>query len=151
MSPFATKIWKYLLVKVNIKKSIWNMCRQLKYHHHRIRSKTGISLAIILNIFKCVKVSLVSLKFLLLAIAPFLFILIGVLCEFAMVSGVYILLSPQEKEVHYSSWGNRCTHSAAYSSKRFKPLFDIMWLCQGYWWIGKNTSKEFSCVMVFIS
>ena len=39
-------------------------------------------------------VSLVLLKFLLLAIATFLFILVGVLCEFAMVLGVYILLSP---------------------------------------------------------
>ena len=33
-----------------------------------------------------------------LAIAPFLFILVGVLCEFVVVAGVYILLSPQEEE-----------------------------------------------------
>ena len=32
-----------------------------------------------------------------LAIVPFLFILVGVLCEFAMVPGVYILLFPQEE------------------------------------------------------
>ena len=37
-----------------------------------------------------------------LAIAPFLFILVGVICEFALVPGVYILLPPQEKEVHYT-------------------------------------------------
>ena len=43
-----------------------------------------------------------STKILTLAIAPFLFILVGVLCEFAMMSGVYILLFPQEEEVHYS-------------------------------------------------
>ena len=43
-----------------------------------------------------------STKIFTLAIAPFLFILVDVLCEFAMVSGVYILLSPQE-EVRYSS------------------------------------------------
>ena len=85
-----------------------------------------------------------------MAIAPFLFILVDVLCEFAMVPGVYILLSPQKEEVHYSSWGQRCTHSAAHSSKRFKPLSDMIWLWQGYWWIWKNTNKEFSCVMVFI-
>ena len=42
-------------------------------------------------------------KILSLAIASFLFILVGVLCEFAMVPGVYILLSSQEEEVHYSS------------------------------------------------
>ena len=34
-----------------------------------------------------------------LAIAPALFILIGVICEFAVVPGVYISLSPQE-EIH---------------------------------------------------
>ena len=32
-----------------------------------------------------------------------LFHIVGVIYEFAMVSGVYILLSPQEEEVHYSS------------------------------------------------
>ena len=43
-----------------------------------------------------------STKILTLAITPFLFLLVGVLCEFAMVPGVYILSSPQEEEVHYS-------------------------------------------------
>ena len=42
-----------------------------------------------------------STKILTLAIAPFLFILVGVLCEFAMMQGVYILLDPQEEGVHY--------------------------------------------------
>ena len=41
------------------------------------------------------------------------------------------------------------THSVAYSSKRFKPLSNI-WLYQSYWWIRRNTNKEFSCVMVLI-
>ena len=37
-----------------------------------------------------------------LAITPFLFILVGVICEFVIiVPGVYILLSPQEEELHY--------------------------------------------------
>ena len=46
-----------------------------------------------------------STKILTLATAPFLFILVGVLCvcEFAIVPGVYILLCPQEEEVHSSS------------------------------------------------
>ena len=40
-----------------------------------------------------------STKILTLAIAPFLFISVGVLCEFTMESDVYILLSVQEEEV----------------------------------------------------
>ena len=46
-----------------------------------------------------------STKILALATVPFLFILVGVLsvCEFAMVPGVYILLFPQEEQVHSSS------------------------------------------------
>ena len=63
-----------------------------------------------------------STKILTWAIALFLFILVGVVCEFAMVPGVYILLSPQEKEVH----------SATRSSKRFKPLSAIILSYQGY-------------------
>ena len=39
-----------------------------------------------------------------------LFISVSVLCEFAMLPDVYILLSPQDEEVHSFSWGNRCTH-----------------------------------------
>ena len=38
-----------------------------------------------------------------LAITPFSFILLRVLCEFRMVPGVYILLSSQEHEAHSSS------------------------------------------------
>ena len=90
-----------------------------------------------------------STKILTLAVAPFLFILVGVIFEFAMMPDVYILWSPQEEEVHYSYWGHKFTHSATHSSKRFKPLSDIMLLSQGCCWIEKNTSKEFSCVMVF--
>ena len=41
-------------------------------------------------------------KILTVAIAPFLFILVGVICKFAIVPGVYILFSPQEEEVHYT-------------------------------------------------
>ena len=56
-----------------------------------------------------------SSKILTLAIAPFLFILAGVLCEFDMVPGEYILLSPQEKEVHSCSCGLIFIHSATHS------------------------------------
>ena len=49
-----------------------------------------------------------STKILTLTTAPFLFISVGALfvCEFAMVPVVYILLCPQEEEVHSSSWGD---------------------------------------------
>ena len=65
-----------------------------------------------------------SNEILTLTTAPILSISVGALsvCEFAMVPRVYILLCPQEEEVHSSSWGHRYTHSAAQSSKRFKPL-----------------------------
>ena len=44
-----------------------------------------------------------STKIFTFAIEPLLVILVGALCEFAMVPGVYILLFPQEEEVHSSS------------------------------------------------
>ena len=63
-----------------------------------------------------------------------------------MVPDVYIVcMSPQEEVMHSSSWGDRFTHSAAHSSKRFKPLCAITLLCQGYCCIGKNTIEEFNC------
>ena len=67
---------------------------------YRIRSKTGI---FIRKHSKCLEIPYgitFPTKILTLAITPFLFILLGVLYEFAMVSGVNILLFPQEVEVH---------------------------------------------------
>ena len=75
--------------------------KKLKYHQHKIKSKTDISLEITLNVCKCLIVSLVLLEFLFGSSTDF--ILVGILCEFAMVPLVYILLSIQEKKVHYSS------------------------------------------------
>ena len=66
-----------------------------------------------------------------------------------MVLGVYILLFPQEEEVHFPSWGHRCTHSVAHYQKDLNLAY-IMLLCQGCCWIGKSTNKKFSCVMVLI-
>ena len=56
---------------------------------------------------------------------PFLFILVGALsvCEFAMVTGLHILL-PESTDIY--------THSAAKSSKRFKPLSVTILLWQGH-------------------
>ena len=68
-----------------------------------------------------------STKILTLAIPQFLFISVDVLCEFAMVPGMYILVYTQEEDS--SSWGHRCTHSGAHSSKRIKPLSVVILLC----------------------
>ena len=67
-----------------------------------------------------------STKILTLAMAPFLFILVCILYEFAMVPGVYILVSPQEEEALFL--GHRCTNSAVHSSRRFKPLSAIIFM-----------------------
>ena len=56
------------------------------------------------------------------AIAPLSFISVVILCELAMLPDVFILLPPQEEEVHFSSRGDRCTHLEAHSSKAWKPL-----------------------------
>ena len=53
----------------------------------------------------------------------FLFISVDTLCKFTMMLGVYTLLFPQE-ELHFFPEGEGCTHLAAHSSKRFKPLSD---------------------------
>ena len=65
-----------------------------------------------------------------------------------MLPGVYIVLSPQEEEVYFSSWGHRCTHSAPHSLKRFKPLSPIILLCQGYCRIEKNTKYSLMVLII---
>ena len=75
-----------------------------------------MSLEIILNAFKCLTVSF-STGILILAIAPLSLISVSILYELAMLPDVYIVLSPQEEEVHSSSGGDRCTNLEAYSSK----------------------------------
>ena len=89
-----------------------------------------ILLEIILNIFNVWQYYF-RLKILILAIVPLLFISVCILCEFAMLLDVYILLSPQEEEVHSSSCGNRCTYLAANSSKRLNFLSVIISVCLG--------------------
>ena len=80
-----------------------------------------------------------STKILTLTTASFLLISVAALsvCQFAMVPGVYTVLFPQEEEVHSSSWGHGYTHSAAQSSKKFKPLSVSIILYQGHCWIRK--------------
>ena len=97
---------------MKVKKNIW-ICRQLKYYELRIRSEIGIWLEIILNAYKCLTISL-STEILILAMVPLSFTLVDINCELAMLPDMYILLSPQEEEVHSSSWGDRCTHLEAH-------------------------------------
>ena len=90
-----------------------------------------------------------SNKILTLAIAPFLFILVDVLCEMAMVPGVYILLFPQEKEVPYSFWEHRCTDVHIQHHIHQKDLNLCLKSCDYDKVIDelkKNTNEEFSCV-----
>ena len=74
-----------------------------------------------------------------MAIVPLSFISACIFCEFDLLLGVYILLSPQEEEVHSSSCGNRCTHLAAHSSKRLNPLSVIILVCLAM--ISSNTLR----------
>ena len=92
-----------------------------------------------------------STKILTLAIAPFLFVFVGVNCEFAILPGVYILLSPQEEEVLIlpKIYRHRCTHLATHSSKRFKPLFTLCYYAKVVVKLEK-TNKKLSCVIVLI-
>ena len=75
-----------------------------------------------------------SAQIFILSITPLLFISDSILCEFAMLPDVYILLSPPEEEVHSSFWGNRCTGGST-SIKKIKT-FAILLLCLG------NTQKN---------
>ena len=60
---------------------------------------------------------------------------VSIPCEFVMLPDVYILLSPQEEEVHFLMNvlpnGNRCTNLAAHSSKRLNSLPVIILVCFG--------------------
>ena len=95
-----------------------------------LRWEIGILLEIILKVIKRSTVSL-STENLILAIAPLSFISVAILCEFAILPDVYILLSPQEEEAHSSSWGDRCTHLETHSSKLLNTLPVIILVCLG--------------------
>ena len=57
---------------------------------------------IVLNVFKCLTVSLYLLNSY-FGNSTVLFISVAIPCEFAIVQDLYILLSPQQEEVHFSS------------------------------------------------
>ena len=84
-----------------------------------------------INYSKCLQCLTVSLstQILILVIMPLSLSSVNILCELAMLPDMYILLFPQEEEVHCSSWGNKCTHMAAHSSKRLNLLTVIILVC----------------------
>ena len=81
---------KHLPMKANTKSFSEYIRKQLKYEH-RIRSKTGTSLEVILNFFKLSYSISCSTKILNLAIALFSLISVDVLCEVSEGTGVHIL------------------------------------------------------------
>ena len=114
---------------MKIKKIIW-IYRQPKYHQLRTRSEICILLEIVPHAVKYLTV-LLSTQIFISAIAPHLFISVSILCEFAMLPEMYLLLFPQEEEVHSSSWVDRCICLTAHSSKRLDPLSVIILACLG--------------------
>ena len=118
-------------MKINIANFSRCINRQLKYHNHGIRNEIGgVLLEIVLNDFKCLTV-LPFFKILLLH--RLCLFTVSTFSEFAMLLDLYILLPPQEEEVHSSSWVDRCTLPAAHWSKRLIPLSAItLWLVRLY-------------------
>ena len=80
-----------------------------------------------------------STKILTLTIVTFLFISVGILCTFAMVPDVYILLSPEEEEAH-SYREVTDVHNWQYIHQ--KPLYATILLCLS------NTSKKQHCKII---
>ena len=78
-----------------------------KYYKLRIGSEIGILLEFFLNAFKYLTVS-ISTEIVILAIAPLLFISVGIFCELAVLPDVYVLVSPQEK------WGQIYTSGSTF-------------------------------------
>ena len=89
-----------------------------KFCHHKDLSNFHIKTLLFFILFFLVTV-------------PLSFVLISIFCEFDMLLDVYILLSPQEEEVHSFSYGNRYTHLAAHSSKILNLLFIILLVSLG--------------------
>ena len=91
-----------------------------------------------------------STRILIFTIAPFLFMFVGIIFEFAMVPGVYILYCPlRKKRFSFLSDGTNIRIQHHIHQKDLNFCY-IMLLCQSCCWIGKNTNKKFSCVIVLI-
>ena len=122
----------------------------IKYHQLKISNKTGISLEIALNVFKCLIVSLVLLKFLyILATAPFLFILGGTLCVVNLLwqQECTFYYVPQEEKVHSSSY----TFSCAIIKKIENPLYDYIIVARSLLnWKTIQTTEKGKLFMVLV-
>ena len=111
-------------------KKIHLICRQLKYHQFWI-SLVNLHFARNYSRYLHMFDRILSTQILILALAPLVFISVSILCEFAMLPDVYILLFPQEEEVHSSSMRDRCKHLAVHSSKRLNPSSVTILVCLG--------------------
>ena len=80
-----------------------------------------------------------------------MFISVGVLCEFAIVSGVYHFLSTQEEDyVHSSSWVPDVHIQQRIHKKKLSLCLPLYYSVKAPVKLGKK-NKECNCVMVFIT
>ena len=121
-------ICSWILISKNFLEYI---CSHLKYNQYRIKSKTGISLEISKSIFKCLAVSVFSMKFLLRQ--KYLF------CLFWLAPSVKLLWfhmcafdSPQKKKRYTLLPDRTHAHIWHYIHQTMKPLSTIVFSCQDY-------------------
>ena len=101
---------------------------------------SSISLEIILNTFdSMLKISL-STQILILTIVSLLFILVSILCDL-LCCQMCTFYCPPKKMRCSSSWGGRCIHLAAHSSKRLHLLSVTKLVCLGNTQENKTTSS----------
>ena len=135
-------------MKVNTKIFLWIHLQTTKYHQHRKRSKTDISLVIILNVFKCLKVSLVPLKFFFGNSTIFIYFSWDSL--WICYGGRYVhFIVPSQRRDTILLDVQRCTHSAANTSKYLNLRLTSYYYAKVTDGLEK-TNKEFSCAKVFI-
>ena len=90
---------KYLLMKI-LKTFSAYICRQLKYHQHRIKSETGISSKIILSVFKFLTVSLNSTNFCSFGLVFSVSLIWNQMCTFYCPLSGKICTLPEGTDVH---------------------------------------------------
>ena len=109
-----TNIWKNKcfnkFMKVNIKHFSEYIFWLLKYYQHKIRREI-----MSLNVWQYH----LTQKSLLFQLHHFRLFTVSILCKFAMLPYVFILLSPQEEEGRSSFWVDKYTHLAAHSLKHW--------------------------------
>ena len=96
----------------------------------RIRSETFILLEIILNVFNVWQYHF-RIKILILAIVTLLFISVCILCEFAILLDVYILLSLRKKRCTILLYEQMYIAGSTFIKKRLNPLSVIILVCLG--------------------